>query len=134
MSATDADLFDDIARWQADAAEVLGLQGTELVAALSPGAGFPGVLDALASRIVEHHRRDPRPHQRRVRVIDLGAGLGGTTAWLAAATGARIVGVEPAAGSREGAHRLFGGLDIHAGSAADTGADDGDADVVVAIG
>lgn len=139
MPSTDAELsdderFDDIARWQADAAEVLGLQGTELVAALSPGAGFPAVLEALAERIDEHHRHDPSPRPRRVRVMDLGAGLGGATAWLAAATEARVVGVEPATGSLEGAHRLFGGLDIRRGSASDTGADDVSADVVVAVG
>ena len=46
--SSDTDLFDDVARWQAEAAEALGLQGVELVAALSPGPGFPGMLDALA--------------------------------------------------------------------------------------
>ena len=42
MTASGSDLFDDIARWQADAAEALALQGIELAAALSPGPGFPG--------------------------------------------------------------------------------------------
>ena len=65
-------------------------------------------------------------------VVDLGAGLGGATAWLAAATGATVIGVEPESGSRDAAHRLFGGLDVRAGSAADTGLDAGRADVVVA--
>ena len=61
---TGTDLFDDIARWQADAAEVLGLQGIELVAALSPGAGFPALLDALAGTHRRHGRREPLDRNR----------------------------------------------------------------------
>jgi len=123
--SSETDLFDDVARWQADAAEALGMQGVELVAALSPGPGFPGTLDALAERIVASGARD---------VVDLGAGLGGVSAWLAAATGATVVGVEPESGSREAAHLLFPGLDLRAGSAADSGLDAASADVVVAVG
>src|SRR6476619_3568686 len=132
---TTDDLFDDIARWQADAAEGLGLQGIELVAALSPGPGFPRMLTVLAERINDHVARDPAaPKARHVHVVDLGAGLGGATAWLAAATGTAVVGVEPATGSRDAAHRLFGGLDVRDGSVADSGLDTADADVVVAVG
>lgn len=132
---SDTELFDDIARWQADAAEVLGLQGIELVAALSPGPGFPQLLGVLAERIGDHVARDPAaPKARHVTVVDLGAGLGGATAWLAAATGTKVIGVEPAAGSREAAHRLFGGLDVREGAAADTGLDATSADVVIAVG
>ena len=123
--ATDTDLFDDVARWQADAAQALGLQGVEFVAALSPGPGFPGMLDALAERIVAGGAHE---------VVDLGAGLGGVSAWIAAATGATVVGVEPESGSRDAAHRLFPGLDVRAGSAADSGLDAASADVVVAVG
>ena len=41
-------------------------------------------------------------------VADLGAGLGGPAAWLADRYGCRVVALEPAAGSIEGAKRLFG--------------------------
>ena len=122
--SSETDLFDDVARWQADAAEALGMQGVELVAALSPGPGFPGTLDALAERIVASGARD---------VVDLGAGLGGVSAWLAAATGATVVGVEPESGSRDAAHRLFPGLDLRAGSAADSGLDAASADVLAFV-
>ena len=45
-----------------------------------------------------------------------------------------MLGVEPAVGSREAAHRLFGGLDVRDGSADDSGFDAASADVVVAVG
>ena len=101
-STNGEELFDDVPWWQARAIEALGLFGVDRMAAASDGAGYPAVLERLAGHL-------PGPD---ARIADLGAGLGGASAWLAGATGARVVAVEPAAGSVAGASRLWPGLAI----------------------
>jgi ubiquinone/menaquinone biosynthesis C-methylase UbiE len=99
--ADTAALFDAPSWWRADAARRLGLTGDELIAAASPGAGFPAALRTLA--------RSLRVGPGR-RLVDVGGGLGGASRWLADATGAEVVLVEPAAGSVAAARTLFGDL------------------------
>ena len=72
------------------------------MAAASDGAGYPAVLQRLARHL---------PGAGRT-VVDLGAGLGGASSWLAGVTGARVVAVEPAAGSVAGAAMLWPGLPV----------------------
>jgi SAM-dependent methyltransferase len=92
------ELFDEPGLWRASAATALGYGGLDLATAVAPGAGFPAVLTALA----DHLEVGPADI-----VVDIGAGLGGASAWLASLTGAQVVAVEPAAGSRAAAQRLF---------------------------
>ncbi|MEO6158923.1 MAG: class I SAM-dependent methyltransferase, partial [Ilumatobacteraceae bacterium] len=129
MATPQTDLFDDIAMWRAQAAADLGLSGIELVAAISPGPAFPMMLYALADHV-------PRSidTSSESTIVDLGAGMGGASAWLAAATGANVICVEPADGSRWAAQRLFPGLDVRSGTATNSGLPSGCADVVVALG
>jgi SAM-dependent methyltransferase len=96
------ELFDDVSWWRARAIEELGLSGVERMAAASDGAGYPAALQRLAGHL-------PGPGGT---VLDLGAGLGGASSWLAGVTGARVVAVEPAAGSVAGAGVLWPGLPI----------------------
>lgn len=96
------ELFDDVSWWQARAITALGLSGEERMAAASDGAGYPAVLQRLAGHL-------PGPGGT---VVDLGAGLGGASSWLAGVTGARVVAIEPAAGSVAGAAVLWPGLPI----------------------
>jgi SAM-dependent methyltransferase len=124
MSTEPAELFDDIATWRAQAALDLGLSGVELVAALSPGPAFPTTLGAIAGHV---------PPTPGTTIVDLGAGMCGASAWLAAATGATVIAVEPADGSRRAAQLLFPGLDVRAGSASASGLPDASADVVAAL-
>jgi SAM-dependent methyltransferase len=92
------ELFDEPALWRASAATALGFSGLDLATAVAPGAGFPAVLTALSAHL------DVGPADI---VVDIGAGLGGASAWLASLTGAQVVAVEPAAGSRRAAQQLF---------------------------
>jgi SAM-dependent methyltransferase len=96
------ELFDDVSWWQARTIEALGLSGLERMAAASDGAGYPGVLKRFTRHL-------PGPGGT---LVDLGAGLGGASCWLAGMTGARVVAVEPAAGSVAGAAVLWPGLPI----------------------
>ncbi len=125
MGARQTELFDDIATWRAQAAVDLGLTGIELVAAISPGPAFPTTLHALAEHV---------PHRPGTTIVDLGAGMGGASAWLSAVTGAAIICIEPADGSRRAAQRLFPGLDVRRGTATDSGLPSACADAVVALG
>ena len=121
------DLFDVVARWRADAALALGLRGDDLIAAVSPGPAYPAVLRTLASAFQPSASADST-------LVDLGAGMGGASAWLAARTGAHVIAVEPAPGSREAARQLFPELDVREGTAQRSGLPDGCADMVVALG
>jgi SAM-dependent methyltransferase len=96
------ELFDDVSWWQARSIEVLGLSGLERMAAASDGAGYPDVLRRMARHL-------PGP---RATLVDLGAGLGGASSWLAGTTGNDVIAVEPAAGSVGGAALLWPGLPI----------------------
>jgi SAM-dependent methyltransferase len=118
-------LFDEPALWRAEAASALGYEGLELATAVAPGAGFPAVLHALAAHL-DVGAGD--------LVVDVGAGLGGASAWLAFLTGAQVVAVEPAQGSRVAAERLFPQLLVHDGRADELPVDDGVAAAVTAIG
>src|SRR5687767_10316309 len=92
------ELFDEPAQWRANVARDLGYEGLDLATAVAPGAGFPSVLTALAAHL-EVGADD--------MLVDVGAGLGGASAWLAFLTGAHVVAVEPAEGSRTAAASLF---------------------------
>jgi SAM-dependent methyltransferase len=94
-------LFDAPSGWRAQAARSLGLTGDERIAAASPGAGFPAALRTLAAALEVGAGQ---------RLADVGGGLGGASRWLAEATGAEVVLVEPAAGSVAAARTLFGDL------------------------
>lgn len=119
------ELFDEPALWRASAARDLGYRDLDLAAAVAPGAGFPAVLSALAAHLGV---------QRGHLVVDVGAGLGGASAWVAALTGAQVVAVEPADGSRRAAKSLFPQLLVEDGRADELPVADGVADAVTAIG
>jgi SAM-dependent methyltransferase len=128
LPTTDAstlELFDEPALWRARAATRLGYAGLDLAAAVAPGAGFPSVLTALAA----HLELEPSD-----MLVDVGAGLGGASAWLAFLTGAQVVAVEPADGSREAAEQLFPQLLVVDGRADELPVGDGVAAAVTAIG
>jgi SAM-dependent methyltransferase len=118
-------MFDEIGPLTATAAIELGFDAEARRAATSPGPSFPRVLRTLADAV---------PKRPDATIVDLGAGLGGASTWLAAETGARVLAVEPAAGARWGARRLFPDLDVRPGSAARSGLPAGIADAVVLLG
>lgn len=91
-------LFGDGASLRCEAALRLGLDGTDLMAAASPGAGFPEELVALTAEL------SLAPGDR---VVDIGGGMGGAAAWIARHTGALVAVAEPAAGATAAARRLF---------------------------
>lgn len=117
-----ADIFDSIATLKADAALAMHFDVADRVAATSPG---PALLHTLA---------DAMPRHDLQTIVDLGAGLGGASTWLATYTGATVIAVEPCDGAREAARTLFPELDIRAGTAQRSGLGDGIADVVVMVG
>jgi ubiquinone/menaquinone biosynthesis C-methylase UbiE len=99
--------FDEPSLWRLEAARVLGFHGEDLIAAMTPGAAFPAVLRSIAAAL-------PVPCHV---IVDLGAGSGGASEWLRRATGAAVVAIEPAAGSRAAAVRAFPALHVVGGSA-----------------
>jgi len=119
------ELFDAPGLWRAAAATQLGYEGLELATAVAPGAGFPAVLTALAA----HLQVGPGDI-----VVDVGAGLGGASAWLAFLTGAQIVAVEPAEGARRASEQLFPELLVLDGRGDDLPLSDRTAAGVTAIG
>jgi SAM-dependent methyltransferase len=124
--STAAALFDDPSRWRVEAARGLGLRGLDLAAALSPGAGFPATMRPLVRHL----------HERGChRVVDAGAGLGGTAEWLRVLTGADVVAVEPAGGAVQGANELFPGVHVARGdvTALPIAGDAVDAAVIVGV-
>ncbi len=88
--------FDTVAEWTADAAQVLG--PAYRIPAGCRGSGRPAALDWLLARL------DTRPE---VPLVDLGAGVGGPSAYAARHTGVRPILFEPAAGACRAARRLF---------------------------
>jgi SAM-dependent methyltransferase len=137
------DLFDSPALWRAQAASALGLDGLDLLAAVSPGACFPAVLNSMLAGVLRGDsaitgiRRDGAStmgvHEMEC-VVDIGAGAGGVSEWIRRNTAASVVAVEPAEGARSAASWLFPELDVRAGSAESTGLDDGFADLVLLTG
>ena len=123
MRADVVSLFDRPARWRADAATSLGLRGPALAAALSPGPAYPAVLRTIRAAFPDDVQL----------IVDVGAGLGGASAWLAASTDAAVVAVEPAAGSRAAARRSFPNLTVIDGAVDHVPLPDGCADVVTAL-
>jgi len=89
--------FGTVAEWTAEVAESLG-QEYRMPAACR-GSGRPSELDWLLEYL------DPRPGDL---MIDIGAGLGGPSAYAASRTGVRPVLVEPEPDACRGAVRLFG--------------------------
>lgn len=118
--------FDQVAEWKAQAAVDLGLHGEELVAALSPGPAFPAVLRNMIGALPVI--------TRDTIVVDLGAGIGSISSWVAAETNALVSAIEPSTGSRRAGHRLFPDLDLRAGTASRSGLPDATADVVLMTG
>lgn len=119
------DVFDEPARWRADALEALGMTGDDRIAAASPGALFPAALRSLAAGL---------GLGAGDLVVDLGGGLGGVAAWFGSRTGARVVLVEPAAGSALSARRLFGRLPVLRAVADAVPLATGRADAVLLVG
>gem|GEM_PF-3211635 len=124
-TSPDAGVFDQPARWRAEAAVQLGLRELRAAAAVSPGASFPAALRTIAAQL--------RAHGCRI-VVDLGAGIGGASLWLQHHSAARVIGVEPAEGSREAAAALFPELTMMAGTIEAVPLPSGMADAVTALG
>lgn len=89
--------FDTVAEWTAEVAESLGQEYR--IPAACRGSGRPSELDWLLEFL------DPRPGDL---MIDIGAGLGGPSAYAASRTGVCPVLVEPVPDACRAAVRLFG--------------------------
>jgi SAM-dependent methyltransferase len=89
--------FDTVAEWTAEVAESLGQEYR--IPAACRGSGRPSELDWLLEFL------DPRPGDQ---MIDVGAGLGGPSAYAASRTAVRPVLVEPEPDACRAAVRLFG--------------------------
>ena len=88
--------FDTVAEWTAEVAESLGPRYR--IPAACRGSGRPSALDWLLAGL------DPRPGDL---LIDIGAGLGGPSAYAAERTGVRPLLAEPEPGACRAAARLF---------------------------
>jgi len=95
--------FDTVASWTAEVAESLGPQYR--IPAACRGSGQPSALDWLLAGLA------PGPGDL---MIDVGAGLGGPSAYAAERTGVRPVLAEPEPSACRGAARLFGNPVIQA--------------------
>lgn len=95
MSQTDE--FDVEASRTVDA--ILRLGPDHALPGACRGSGGPGALDWLATWVVEGGVEP---------VLDVGAGLGGPSAWLRQQRGVRSVMLDPMEGAIQGARRLFG--------------------------
>ena len=99
--------FDTVAEWTAEVAESLGPEYR--IPAACRGSGRPSELDWLLAGL------DPRPGDL---MIDIGAGLGGPSAYAAERTGVRPVLVEPEPDACRAAVRLFGAPVVRADATA----------------
>ena len=117
-------MFDGPSLWRVEAAEALGLDSDELIAAMSPGPAFPGVLHSLGAAF----------ENNTSTIIDLGAGTGGVSEWIRLATGAAVYALEPEDGACTAAKRLFPELHVVQGRAASAPFPDAVADAVVMSG
>lgn len=124
IDADSRNIFDQPSLWRMEAALDLGLDGDNLIAALSPGPAFPAVLHSLKAALA------CRPKV----IVDLGAGTGGVSEWLRVRTGATVFAVEPEAGARRAARRAFPHLRVIEGSAESTPLPGGSADAVIMSG
>jgi len=117
-------VFDGPSLWRMEAAEALGLDSDELIAAMSPGPAFPGVLHSLGAAF----------ENNTSTLIDLGAGTGGVSEWMRLATGAAVYALEPEDGACTAAKRVFPELHVVEGRAASAPFPNGVADAVVMSG
>jgi SAM-dependent methyltransferase len=99
--------FDTVAAWTADVAESLGLEYR--IPAACRGSGRPSALDWLLAGL------GPRPGDL---MLDIGAGLGGPSAYAAERTGVRPVLAEPEPDACQAAARLFGAPVVRADATA----------------
>jgi SAM-dependent methyltransferase len=104
--AMDAE-FDTVAEWTAEVAESLGPQYR--IPAACRGSGWPSALDWLLDGLA------PRAGDL---LIDIGAGLGGPSAYAAERTGVRPVLAEPEPDACRAAARLFGAPVVQADATA----------------
>jgi SAM-dependent methyltransferase len=109
MTSSDAmsSEFGAVAEWTAEAAMSLGQE--YWIPAACRGSGQPSALDWLLSGL------DPRPGDL---MIDVGAGLGGPSAYAAARTGVQAVLIEPEPDACRAAAALFGAPVIEASATA----------------
>jgi SAM-dependent methyltransferase len=117
-------VFDAPSLWRIEAADALGFEDDDLIAAMSPGPAFPAVLRSLEVALTT------TPNV----IIDLGAGTGGVSEWLRVSTGATVYAVEPEDGAREAARRAFPQVHVIEGHAHSTSLPGGSADAVVMSG
>jgi SAM-dependent methyltransferase len=117
-------VFDGPSLWRVQAAEALGLDSDQLIAAMSPGPAFPGVLHSLEAAF----------ESNTSMIIDLGAGTGGVSEWMRLATGAAVYALEREDGACQAARRAFPELHVVQGRAAAAPFPDGTADAVVMSG
>ncbi|MEV6157055.1 class I SAM-dependent methyltransferase [Nonomuraea sp. NPDC052129] len=89
--------FDDVAGWTADAVELLGER--HAVPAACRGSASPAALAWLAEAC------ELAPG---MRLLDVGAGVGGPAAWAAERFGVRPILIEPMPAAGHAAARLFG--------------------------
>jgi SAM-dependent methyltransferase len=99
--------FDTVAEWTAEVAESLGPRYR--IPAACRGSGRPSALDWLLDGLA------PRPGDL---LIDIGAGLGGPSAYAAERTGVRPVLAEPEPDACRAAARLFGAPVVQADATA----------------
>jgi SAM-dependent methyltransferase len=99
--------FDTVAEWTAEVAESLGQQYR--IPAACRGSGRPSALDWLLAGLA------PRPGDL---MIDIGAGLGGPSAYAAQRTGVQPVLAEPEPDACRAATRLFGAPVVQADATA----------------
>jgi SAM-dependent methyltransferase len=88
--------FDDVAAWTADV--LATADEATVLAGACRGSGSPAALAWLAECL---------ELSSSTRLLDVGSGLGGPSAWAARRYGAQSVGAEPMEGAVRGAARLF---------------------------
>ena len=93
--------FDAVAAWTADL--LANEEEITVLAAACRGSGSPAALAWLAESL---------ELSAGMRLLDVGSGLGGPSAWAAARYGVRCVGAEPMEGAVRGATRLFAGQSL----------------------
>jgi SAM-dependent methyltransferase len=103
-----AEVFDGATQLRLATVERLELRGEDRIAGLVSGAGYPDALDPIADALVG--ARGP--------VLDVGAGLGAASAYLAARSRSRVVTLEPEGGAAALAAMTFSDQSTIVGEAA----------------
>jgi SAM-dependent methyltransferase len=123
---TDASaVFSSSAGWRADVVADLPLTDEGRAAALAAGPGFPAALRSIVAAM---------GLAACDTVVDLGAGVGGASAWVMASTGAQVIAVEPEPDARRAARELFPELTVTDGRGDSIGMPDDSVDGVMALG